>query len=656
MFPMKVSKQVSVIIVSYNVQDFLDLCLDAVMKATRHTDAEIFVVDNASSDGSVDLVREKYPSVVLMANTDNRGFSRANNQALQLSEGKYVHFLNPDTIIPEDFYTRCLPYMEAHPDTGALGPRIIDADGQYAPDSKKSFPSFWVSVAKVTGLSRLFSRSPFFNKYYAAHIGEWETATVDILSGCCMLVNKANLMQAGGGFDEAYFMYCEDVDMCHRLNLAGFRNIYFPETTMVHYKGESTRKLTYSYMKIFYDAHALFVKKYYPSGLGTLFNFALKTVLGLRNIFNLVKYLLAILKIYILDALIITGSLLLFRYYWFGFVYSQETASNVFFKTIPIYLTLWMGSLFLNGAYDKPYSLFRTGRGMMWGTLLVLAIYGLFPFELRQSRGVVLFSGLLSTIILLLSRTVFAQLGVIDLVPRGKNDFQAVIAGGEEEYRSIRRQLQKGQYRLNIVGRVFDTQETTLDEDFIGPLQDFAQIQQVLAINEIVFSARHLSYHTIIGLMQECKDKCTYKIIPENSPYVISSQSRQNFADIYGLYNINIGTASSKRNKRIIDLLLSLATFFLFPLWLIRGEGRLMREAWKVWINKKTWVGYSAATHAEELNLPRLKKGVFPPYILHENTNVPEHIREKIDYKYAREYGVLDDLQSYMKNVFFYKK
>ena len=654
---MMISKQVSVIIVSYNVQDFLDLCLDAVLKATRNTDAEIFVVDNASSDGSVSLVRSKYPGVRLIANDDNVGFSKANNQALRESCGRFVHFLNPDTIIPEDFYTRCLAYMEQHPDTGALGPRIIDADGQYAPDSKKSFPSFWVSVAKVVGFSRLFPDSVFFNKYYAAHIGEWETAQVDILSGCCLLVSKENLMQAGGGFDEAYFMYCEDVDMCHRLNLAGFRNIYFPEVTIVHYKGESTRKLTYSYMKVFYNAHELFVKKYYPAGLGVLFNLALKMVLGLRNVFNVVKYLLAILKIYILDALIIIGSLLLFRYYWFGYIYSQEHASAVFIKTIPVYLALWMGSLFLIGAYDKPYSLFRTGRGMMWGTLLVLAIYGLFPFELRQSRGVVVFSGLLSTIILLLSRTFFAQLGVIDLVPRGKNDFQAVIAGGKDEYAAIRSQLQKGQYRLNIVGRIFDKPEAAGDESYIGTVNNIVQIQHMLAINEIVFSARHLSYRTIIDLMQACKDKCTYKIIPEDSSYVISSQSRQNFADAYGLYNnINIGTASSKRNKRIVDILLSLATFFLFPLWLVKGKSKLLGEAWQVLLNRKTWVGYCAELHAEDRNLPRLKEGVFPPYILHENGNVPEHIREKIDYKYAREYGVLDDLQFYMKNVFFYKK
>lgn len=652
---MNAAVQVSVIIVSYNVQDFLDLCLDAVFKSLSNVTHEVFVVDNASKDGSVALVQSKYPQVKLLDNTDNKGFSKANNQALALSQGKYVHFLNPDTIIPEDFYDKTIAYLNAHPQVGALGPRIIDADGNYAPDSKKSFPSFWVSVAKVTGLSKMFPKSPLFNKYYAAHIGEYETATVDILSGCCMLVNKSNLMQSGGGFDEAYFMYCEDVDMCHRLSLQGYNNVYFPEVTIVHYKGESTRKLTISYMKIFYDAHALFVAKYYPKKLGILFNAALKSVLVLRNVFNVLKYVFAILKIYLLDALIILGSLLLFRYYWFTEIHNLALASLSYMKTIPLFLAVWMISLFLNGAYDKPYSLFRTGRGMLWGTIFVLVIYALLPFELRQSRAVVVFSGILSTVLLLFSRTFFAQIGLIHLVPRGKNDFKSIIAAQHHEWNDVVRMLKATQYRLTILGRIGDApsaQQQETEERYLGHVSEFKQIQQVLSVNEVIFSAAHMSYKEILATMQLCKDRCTYKIIPENSPYIISSQSLQNDMDIYGLSNYNIGTASNKRNKRIIDVLLSLMVLLSFPIWLLSNKKVILAHAWSVFKGQKTWIGYSdVVNEGENAVLPKLKLGVFPPYVYAENGVIPPTVLSKINMKYAKEYSVIDDLQYFLKNV-----
>ncbi len=649
--------KVSVIIVSYNVQDFMDLCLDAVTRALVNVPHEIFVVDNQSVDGTLDLVRSKYPGVQLIANKENLGFSKANNQALALAKGQYIHFLNPDTIITEDFYAKTLAYMDAHPQVGALGPRLIDADGRYAPDSKKSFPSFWVSVAKVVGLSKAFPKSRIFNRYYAAHIGEFETARVDILSGCCMLVNKSNLLQAGGGFDEAYFMYCEDVDMCHRLTLHGFENIYYPEVSVVHYKGESTRKLTYSYMKIFHEAHALFVEKYYPKKLGILFNLALNAVLGLRNVFNVLKYLFVILKIYLLDALIITATLFLFQNYWFEYVYNTEKAAQNFTTTIPVFLIIWMLSLFLNGAYDKPYSLFRTGRGMVWGTMAVLAFYGLLPFEYRHSRAVILFSGILATVVLLLFRTIFAQLRFIDLVPRGKTDFKSIILASEDEIARIKKRLQQEKYNHHIVGNVYASDaEGRADEHYLGSIDNILQIQDVLAINEIIFSAQKLPYSVIIKVMDTCKDKCSYKILPANSAYIIASKNHQNLMDVYGLSNFNIGMESSKRNKRIIDIMLSVFTYLMAPFLLMCRNNALLSHAGAVLSGKKTWVGYAAIDHHKDTDLPPLKPGVFPPYILAKNVAVPLHIRQKIDYKYAKEYGILDDIQYYWKNIKFFKK
>ena len=211
------SESISVIIVSYNVRYFLELCLDSVFNSLKGIDSEVIVIDNNSTDESCALVKERFPQVRLIANNYNAGFSKANNQGVAIAVGTYIHFLNPDTVVPEDFYRQALQFMVKHNNAGCLGPRIIDGRGQYSPDSKKSFPSFWPSVYKVAGLSSLLPRSPRFNKYYAAHVGEQETAPVDILSGCCLLVRREAMDKAGGSFDESYFMYCEDFDLCHRI-------------------------------------------------------------------------------------------------------------------------------------------------------------------------------------------------------------------------------------------------------------------------------------------------------------------------------------------------------------------------------------------------------------------------------------------------------
>ncbi len=412
-------KKVSIIIVSYNVQSFLELCLDSVARATRILPAEVIVVDNNSSDESCAMVATRFPDVTLIANKDNAGFSKANNQGLAIAQGEYIHFLNPDTVLPEDFYVKTIAFLDQRQDIGCLGPRLLDGRGQYAYDSKKSFPSFWTSVYKVTGLSKLFPRSTVFNRYYAAHIREHETAEVDILSGCCLLVRQSAMMKAGGGFDESYFMYCEDVDLCYRVQQAGYKNFYYPETSIIHYKGESTRKLSSRYIKIFYDAHALFVKRYYPKRLGAIYIFALRTVLTLRNFINWGRYLFSLFKMFLLDAILLLIVTLLIKDFWLDNIAQvRNMPPGIFVKTIVLFLSTWLISLFLNGAYDKPFSLFKAGRGMVLGTILVLAGYGLLPLSYRYSRGVVLFSGMTGAIVLLLVRWLLSLLGWIRLVPR----------------------------------------------------------------------------------------------------------------------------------------------------------------------------------------------------------------------------------------------
>lgn len=249
--------KLSICIVNYKVKEELSECLISIQKAMQTIETEVFVVDNNSQDGSCELIRESYPWVHLIANTENIGFARANNQAIRSAQGEYILILNPDTILVEDTISMIISFMESHPDAGALGVRMVDSYGHFLPESKRGFPSPWVAFCKISGLYRLFPHSDTFNHYYLGALAEHETSPVEILAGACMLLRRTVLDEVGL-FDEAYFLYGEDIDISYRILCKGYTNYYYPETTIIHRKGASTRKLSYKSVRAFYAAMRIF--------------------------------------------------------------------------------------------------------------------------------------------------------------------------------------------------------------------------------------------------------------------------------------------------------------------------------------------------------------------------------------------------------------
>ncbi len=258
----------SVIIVNYNVKYFLEQCLYAVVKSCTNLDAEIFVVDNNSSDNSEAYLEKKFPGVKFKWNKTNPGFAKANNSVLAETKGEHILFLNPDTIIPEDCLEKCLSFFEKQKDCGALSVRMIDGSGKYLKESKRSFPTPSASFFKMSGLSALFPESRIFAKYYAGNLEEMKINEVDVLPGAFMMCSSIVLKKVKG-FDEDFFMYGEDIDLSYRMQKEGFKNFYFPETSIIHYKGESTQKRSPGYIKHFYSAMLLFVSKHYKEKKAT---------------------------------------------------------------------------------------------------------------------------------------------------------------------------------------------------------------------------------------------------------------------------------------------------------------------------------------------------------------------------------------------------
>ena len=285
----------SVIIVNYNVKYFLEQCLCSVQKAYRNIEAEILVVDNNSTDGSREYLLPKFPSVNFTWNSCNEGFAKANNQALAAANGEYILFLNPDTIVPEDCFDKCINFFKANPGAGALGVHMIDGNGKFLKESKRAFPSPATSLYKLTGLAKLFPRSKLFAKYYLGHLPEEENHEVDVLAGAFMMIPRA-VLKTTGGFDEIFFMYGEDIDLSYRIQKAGFKNYYFAETTIMHFKGESTGKGSLKYTRQFYKAMNLFVKKHYSGSRAGIYIYIIQlgiwgraALSAIGNIFQHIK-------------------------------------------------------------------------------------------------------------------------------------------------------------------------------------------------------------------------------------------------------------------------------------------------------------------------------------------------------------------------------
>jgi GT2 family glycosyltransferase len=277
--------ELSIIIVNYNVKFFLEQCLHAVLKAVEGIDAEIWVVDNCSSDQSLDYLQPLFPQIHFIENKTNTGFGMANNQALTNCSGEYILFLNPDTLVPEDCFTNCLAFLKSKAAPGALGIRMLDGSGNFLPESKRAFPSPITAFYKLMGLSTLFPRSSRFNYYSLGHLNNRENHEVDVLAGAFMMVPKP-VLELTGGFDERFFMYGEDIDLSYRIQKAGFHNYYFAGSTILHFKGESTRKGSLNYVLLFYKAMLLFVQKNYRGSKAGLFRFFIQLAIILRGLIS----------------------------------------------------------------------------------------------------------------------------------------------------------------------------------------------------------------------------------------------------------------------------------------------------------------------------------------------------------------------------------
>ncbi len=651
--------KLSVIIVSYNVAPFLGVCLHSVARAARGLEAETIVVDNNSADGSDVLVETEAPHVTLLRNAANEGFAKANNRGVAHATGQYLLFLNPDTVMPEDFLRRLIHFLDAHPEAGAVGPRLIDGRGRFAPDGKKRFPTLWVALTKALGLGKLAPQSPLLNGYYAVHIGPRQTAPVEVLSGCCMAVRRAVLERERGGsgvpiqaFDEDYFMYCEDVDLSWRIRQAGYQNVYFPEVDLLHYKGESTRKSTLNYVRIFNGALATFVRKHYSSGRAGAFIGALRAGIFLRSVLGVVKNFLKALRMPIFDAIVLLIILWVIKEFWVGEVKGIPPISlRLVLLTFPVYTGAWIGALYLAGAYDRPYRPLRVVRGMAVGTAAAFAFFGLLPAELRYSRAIILFSGLSGTVALLLLHEAGRRLGIFP--PAAVDDLpaKAVVVGSAESFAAVEALLSAEPSPPGVVGRVDIGEEA--GNRVLGPLAALPEILYTTGAGEAIFCAgdADLSYADILRQMQRCGADYEYRIWRPGAVVLVGTSGGVRATDA-AARQYPLADPAHRRAKRVVDVGLAVLLLALSPLlvWSQRKPGGFFRHCAQVLWGRRTWVGYARPAAAVEEGLPYLRTGVVPPMNLLAGFVPSAVAQHESDRAYARSHRPGTDLLYIARN------
>ena len=632
--------QLSIIIVNYNVKYFLAHCLLSVLYASKNSQVEVFVVDNMSQDGSVEMVKEKFPWVKLIANEENVGFAKANNQAVELSTGKYILYLNPDTIVPEDCFEKCIAYMDAHEKVGALGCRLIDGKGIFLPESKRGFPTAQAAFFKISGLSSIFKKSTFFNQYHLGFLSEHETNEVDVLVGCFMFCRK-KVIDEVGSFDEEYFMYGEDIDLSYKIKQAGFSNVYFPETTVIHYKGESTKKGSLNYVKMFYQAMIIFAKKHFKNSQKGLFVMLIQFAIYLRAMLAFVTRIFSLVKLPLIDAGLLLSSLMTMKILWIKNIKVDTQYSNallaVFFGS---YILIWLTSIFVNGGYDKPYKPTRVMRGMLIGGLITLVIYGLLPETFRFSRGITVMGALLGTLCILSIRKGMQLLGVKSVEPDNLSQQKVLIIGNSEEEAEIKHLLDKAFIEKKIIGTVSPTDEK--ENNQLGIFSLTKQVCKLYKVTEIIFAQQQLSFQKIIDTIQSCGPLMDYKIHSMGTDSIIGSNSKNTAGDLYSTEIVyTISTVANKRNKRLVDILISIVMILFAPffIWFAKNKRSYLINLFFVLMGSKTFVGY------EDEQLPTLKPYLLDVFPTIEKFNIPNSNKEHLNWIYAKNYDAWQDIQ-----------
>ena len=642
--------KLSVVIVNYNVQHFLEQCLNSVFKAAQALltynssfETEVFVVDNNSVDGSISMLREQFQHVVLIENHDNVGFSKANNQAISIAKGEYILALNPDTLIEEDTFIKTINYLDKNKQIGGLGPKMIDGKGRFLAESKRALPTPWVAFYKIFGLSSLFPKSKKFGKYHLSYLPENEINDIEILAGAFMLMRKTVLNEIGY-FDERFFMYGEDIDLSYRILLSGAKNVYFPDTTVIHYKGESTKKGSLNYVYIFYKAMKLFADKHFSKKYAKWYSRTINIAIYFRAVMSVGRRAFLGSVLPILDFLFLFLSFLLATEFWEIFKWSSDNYYPKVFKLeiLPFYALFMLLGLAIKRNYKRIFRFKNLVSGLFVGGILLVLSYAFLNETLRFSRAVVLIGFLFSLIIIPFNRWLFTLLSF------GKYQYykfiqrKVIIVGNNKGIKHTESVLSHLMTQIFILGYI---SESKFSSKVVGDLSKIKEVVRVLKPNELIFCSGSYSASEIIQTIHLlANEDVQFKISPAKSEAIIGSQSIYAANNLVKLEADSLAKPAFRIQKRVFDIIFAFLLFIFSPIVvLFQKDKALFRNIISVILGKKTWVGFSEHEKLK-FDIPYIKLGVINFKLKPLTEHGSDELSKENYLFYSKNYSLLNDL------------
>ncbi|MEM1041559.1 MAG: glycosyltransferase [Bacteroidota bacterium] len=657
---------VSVVIVNYNVREFLEQALGSVERASASLSVETFVVDNNSVDGSVAMVRERFPGVRVVANEENVGFARANNQAIREAKGRYLLILNPDTLVQEDTLRSLVAFMDAHPEAGAAGCRILNPDGTSAPESRRAFPTPSVALYRMLGLSRLFPKSRTFGRYNMTYLPIDEVCEVDALSGSCMMVRRAALYEhaalsgdgapgSGAGlFDEEFFMYGEDLDWCFRIQQAGWKIYYTPDTQIIHYKGECTRKGELRYVRLFYGAMLKFTEKHFAGSHSRALASVIRGGILARAGMSMAAKALAALAVPVLDFGL---ALLVGMVVALGWSAQQGIAFDGLYYTalVPAYALAAVLGIAAGGGYRRgrryPLRPVLSGIGVAF---LAVTTFSFFVKSVAFSRATILLGFFLVAVLLTAWRLVANR--------RQHGNRRALLVGSAGEAGRLRGLLARRiDPPVRLVGFV-GAAEQAAGVERLGAVRHLRDLVRLREIDDVIFAADSLTNTAILQHMRRLRDlPVQFKILTQGQDRIIGKASIDDFSTPLREAERFVAPLRSPLARRAVEMPVALLGALLHPLIRLgvrfRPHGRLRRLAAatarmpSVLAGRRALIGYDAA-QAHPPKAWGLRPGVVS--ILDTLVAPPEDIVEahRAYWFYARNQSAALDFEILLRALF----
>lgn len=571
---------VSILIVNYNVKDYLIQCLRSIEASKGAVTYEVIVVDNASVDNSHAEVLPLFPSVKWIQMTENVGFGRANNIGLEHCDGRHVLFLNPDTIVAHDTIVTMVQFLDKHSDVGLAGCKVLNPDGSFQLACRRGLPTPWASFCKLFGLQSLFPKSKLFARYNLTYLSTEATYPVDALIGAFMM-GPRELIEKMGAFDPAFFMYGEDIDLCYRMSSAGHKVMYVHDTSIIHFKGESTRRSSLNEVRVFYDAMEIFARKHF--GSSKLFLLFLRAGIVVRSTLEYVVRRKTEAILFLLDiafVLLALGVATSIRFSGpFGF---PNYAYPLVLFVVPGIVML---SLVTVGEYiERRPSIRHTLVGLL-AAFFVLSSLTYFFKDFAFSRGVMLMTIGFSSVLMSASRVAAAIL----YRARGKGrTHNILVVGRTPEAAAIVRSLKNVEHRNAVVVGIVSVGDfadlTFCDIPVIGTITLMEKIIQDVGADEVILADPSMSRTDAMVLMQRCAPLRVRFHIATDYADVVTARILNDVAGIEP--TVTQAPLQKLRNrfvKRLFDIgcALLVLPFLLLRLFLVRTQGS---NSWSAWV------------------------------------------------------------------------